>query len=119
MNRPSHQEQSRIFLAQASEEFRKGDLRQASEKGWGAASQIVKAAADARGWEHHRHPILFKVVRQVAEEAGDREMRLMFDAAGELHSNFYDGHLDAEDVRVRLSDVADFIDRMDAILTAN
>ena len=116
MNRPSHQEHSRIFLAQASEELGRDDLRQASEKGWGAASQMVKAVADARGWEHHRHPSLFKVVRQVAEEASDRELRLMFDAAGELHSNFYDGHLDAEDVRVRLSDVANFVDKMDAIL---
>ena len=30
-------EQSRVLLAQAREEFEKGDLTQASEKGWSAA----------------------------------------------------------------------------------
>lgn len=116
MNRPSHQEQSRVFLAQAEDEFGKGDLRQASEKGWGAASQMVKAVADAKGWEHGRHSSLFKVVRQLSEENGDRELRLMFNAAGELHSNFYDGDFEVEDVRTLLDDVAEFVDKMDAIL---
>ena len=33
---------ARGFLTQAREELAKGDLRQASEKGWGAAAQMVK-----------------------------------------------------------------------------
>ena len=53
----TYREQSRIFLSQAYEELAKGDLQQASEKGWGAASQMVKAIAQERGWRHrsHRH----------------------------------------------------------------
>ena len=50
----TYREQSRVFLAQAHfEELAKGDLQQASEKGWGAASQMVKAIAQERtrnGW---------------------------------------------------------------------
>ena len=45
----TYREQSRIFLSEASEELVKGDLQQASEKGWGAASQMVKAIAQERG----------------------------------------------------------------------
>ena len=41
-----YKNQSRVFLALAGDELSRGDLYQAAEKGWGAAAQIVKAAAD-------------------------------------------------------------------------
>ena len=40
------------LLRQAKVELAAGDVRQASEKGWGAAAQIVKAIAARRDWEH-------------------------------------------------------------------
>ena len=43
-------ERSRIYLAQAAEEFDRDELGQASEKGWGAAVSMVKAVAEERGW---------------------------------------------------------------------
>ena len=43
---------SRQLLAQGREELERGDTRQASEKGWGAAAQMVKDVAERRGWEH-------------------------------------------------------------------
>ncbi len=90
MNRPSHQEQGRISLAQAEEELAKDDLRQASEKGWGAASQMVKAVADARGWDHKGHAQLFKAVGSLADEHDDKALRRLFSSANDLHINFYD-----------------------------
>ena len=105
-----------MFLAQASEELARGDLRQASEKGWGAAAQIAKVAANARGWEHGRHATLYNVVRGLAEEAGAPEIRDLFGMAGELHTNFYERHLDADDVASYLSRVATFVDRVEALL---
>ena len=48
VTRLAYREQSRRFLEQARSELREGDLAQASEKGWGAASQMVKAVAEAR-----------------------------------------------------------------------
>lgn len=119
MNRPSHQEQSRIFLTQASEELGKGDLRQASEKGWGAASQIVKAVADTRGWDHKGHAQLFKAVGLLSDEYQDTDFRDMFSSANDLHINFYDGYLEHAEIAARLTRVARFVDKMDAILTAN
>lgn len=43
------------LLRQAREELTAGDVRQASEKGWGAAAQILKAIAARRDWEHQGH----------------------------------------------------------------
>ena len=50
-----YQQDSEYFLAQAGRELAAGDLPQASEKGWGAAAQILDAVAKQRGWEHNRH----------------------------------------------------------------
>ncbi len=105
-----------MFLAQASEELERGDLRQASEKGWGAASQIVKSAADERGWEHGRHATLYDVVRRLVDESGDLEIRRLFAASGELHSNFYEGHLVQDAVSSYLNDVALLVEKVDALL---
>ena len=45
----------RELLEKARDELAQGDLRQASEKGWGAAAQMVKAVAERRGWRHDGH----------------------------------------------------------------
>ena len=119
MTTATYRVQSREFLAQASEELERGDLRQASEKGWGAAAQIVKAAADSRGWEHHRHATLFEVVRGLVEETGDPEIRRLFAVAGELHSNFYDGFLNPENVDIHLRDVEVLVQRVEDLLARN
>ncbi len=42
---------SERFLAQARRELADDDLAPASEKGWGAATQMLKAIAEQRGWE--------------------------------------------------------------------
>ena len=53
------------LLGKARYELAQGDLRQASEKGWGAAAQMVKAVAERRGWRHDGHAALFAVVNQL------------------------------------------------------
>ena len=45
-----YQRDSRGLLAQARGELAQGDLRQASEKGWGAAALMLKAIAEQSGW---------------------------------------------------------------------
>ena len=46
MNAQQYQQASERFLVQAKQEFADGDLPQASEKGWGATAQILKAIAE-------------------------------------------------------------------------
>ena len=108
--------QGKVFMAQAWEELERGDLRQASEKGWGAASQMVKAAAEVRRWDHQSHGDLHNAVNLMVRELGDRPLRGLFASAGSLHHNFYEGWLTAEAVQGYLEEVEVFVERMERIV---
>ena len=71
MQTPTYRAASRGLLAQATRELDAGDSRQASEKAWGAAAQMVKAVAQDRGWQHDSHPLIFQTGDRLAEETGD------------------------------------------------
>jgi hypothetical protein len=62
-------------MKQAREELAKGDLRQASEKAWGAAALMLKSLAHRRdGLRLSSHGELWEYVGRLAEETGDREL---------------------------------------------
>ena len=109
---------SRRYLNQAEEEFARGDLLQASEKGWGATSQMLKALASERGWQHRRHNNLYEAVDKLIEETNDYEFRPLFAAAGALHTNFYEEFLEDDEVHDHLDQVIRFVDKMEALLAA-
>ncbi len=108
--------QGKVFMAQAWEELERGDLRQASEKGWGAASQMVKAAAEIRRWDHNSHGDLHNIVRLLGRVLGDHSLSVLFKIASSLHQNFYEGWLPAEVVREDLGNVGRFVERMERIV---
>ncbi len=97
---------ARGLLTKAQEEMAQGDLRQASEKCWGAAAQIVKAVAARRSWQHQSHAALFEVVRQLMLETGDQRLQENFHAANSLHYNFYEDRMLNEAVEVGLRPVS-------------
>lgn len=101
------------FLSRAYEALEQDDLAQTSEKGWGAAAQMVKAVADQRGWEHNGHADLFQAVRRLAEETGDSRFSELFHIANSLHTNFYENWLPAEMVRSGLDNIREFLDRLE------
>ena len=113
----TYQTASRHLLAQARAELAAGDARQASEKGWGAAAQMVKSVAARRGWEHHSHAALYRVVRRLADETGDEDIRSLFNTAGNLHVNFYENWNNAENVTVDLADMERFLDKLEPLVT--
>ena len=92
------------FLVKARVHLAEGDLRQASEKGWGAAAQMVKAVADTRGWEHKTHADLYRVVDLVARELSDSRVQNLFRSASALHQNFYEGDMPETGVATGLDD---------------
>ena len=100
-----HVETANTFLAHAHASLREGDLLQASEKGWGAASRMVKAVAETRGWRNSTHGHLYDVVNRLAEETGDQRVRNLFRSASTLHQNFYEGYMPVETVADALNDV--------------
>ncbi len=109
-------DQARRFLEQAFEELERNDLRQASEKGWGAASQSIKAVANVRGVEHRGHGHLVALARSLAVELDDDDVRQRFNAGAELHTNFYEGYYNPHEIRERLSRVGQLVDQLDGLL---
>ncbi len=107
---------SRRFLAQAQEEFDKGDMLQASEKAWGAAAQAVKATAEQRGWEHSTHARLFENVKKISQETGDAELYDLFHVANSLHQNFYEGWQTDDFVQRGILRVKVLVDRLAALV---
>ena len=100
------------FLARARTYLAEGDLLQASEKGWGAAAQVVKAAAEARGWRHKSHRDLYAAIDGLVDETDDDDIRLAFGSAGQLHINFYEGWLSTEAVQAYLAEVAKLVEKL-------
>ena len=110
-----YREASRPLLAQAMGEWESGDLRQASEKGWGAAAQMVKALAEQRGWQHNNHRLLYQIMGRIVNETGDREISTLFLAASGLHTNFYEDGFPGQMVRNGLQDVGRLLDKLEPL----
>lgn len=107
---------SRQLLAQGRAELGAGDVRQASEKGWGAAAQMVKAIAEQRGWQHQNHAALFDVISYLVSETRDHDIRRLFHVANALHVNFYENWNNAENVSSALDDVERFLDKLEPLV---
>ena len=116
VSRLLYREQCKVYLEQAREEFANGDHMQASEKGWGAAAQIVKALAEDRGWEHWSHWLLSGAVSRIIDETKDDELRTLYAVANQLRNNFYEGQLSAAIVEKSLQDVERFVEKVEALL---
>lgn len=114
--RKDYAAQGRIFLEQAFQELSHDDLRQASEKGWGAASQMVKAYAQDRGLPHDQHFLLYRAISRLVAETDDDLLFDWFGAANHLHSNFYEGEYSSREVRRALNQVSQFVLKTETIL---
>ncbi len=101
---------------QAMQELDAGDLRQASEKLWGAAAQALKSVAERRGWRHDSHALFYRIMRELEKDAPTPDLRRQFGAANELHINFYENWLDEAQIRERSEDVRLFIEQLESII---
>ena len=116
MTTQKYRDDSRSLLAQARAELVQGDVRQASEKGWGAAAQMLKAIAEDRGWEHERHRHFSRIASRLRYELGDGDLYRQFRVAEGLHGNFYEDTLQSEDVALDLLDVANLLDKLEPLV---
>ena len=99
------------LMGKAHNYLHQGDLRQASEKGWGSAAQIVKALAEH--WKdadvvHGRHQDLRALVAGLATAEREPDLDRSFHAAQDLHENFYENNLPAYIVDLDLRQVDEF-----------
>ena len=111
----TYQSSAAGLLEQARAELAAGEVRQASEKGWDAAAQAVKAVADSRGWEHRNQGALFRVASRLATEIDDNDVNRWFLIASSLHINFYENWLDPDAVTVGLDDIDQLVRRLATI----
>lgn len=106
-----HREISSQFLEHAEDEFRKGDLLQASEKAWGAVSHYVNFIALQRGWPLGSHNHLIDNANNLISRnpAHAEHRRRLFRSVEALHANFYQAFLDEDSVREGIEDAKELI----------
>ena len=110
-----YQTVSATLFDQAQTELDAGDLIQASEKFWGAAAQALKAIAQQRGWEHDSHAHFYRIVRDIVDETGDKEIATLFNAANALHVNFYEHWMKKDEIMPLADQVSQLVERLDAV----
>ena len=111
-----HTDTAAEFLIKGRAHLAEGDLLQASEKGWGAAAQMVKAVAETRGWRHSTHRDLYHVVDLVAEELSNPRVQILFRSASALHQNFYEGDMREPAVSTGLDDAQEITDLLASVI---
>ena len=112
-----HREISAQFLDHAEDEFRKGDVLQASEKAWGAVSHYVNSVARQRKWPMGSHKQLIenanKLIGRDPDHASHR--RRLLRSVEALHANFYQASLDEDSVREGIDDARELIEAIEVL----
>lgn len=100
---------------QAMVELEAGDLRQASEKFWGAAAQAMKALAERKGWRHRSHRHFHQTLDLLIDEDGHDDIVRHFSLAETLHINFYEDRASADTIGIIAGEISLLIDRLDKV----
>ena len=100
---------------QALVELEAGDLRQASEKLWGAAAQVLKSFAEKHNLEHDSHSHAYKVIREAVRESRNPDVGEWFKHAEALHGNFYENWMIESEIRSSAADVRRLIDAVERV----
>jgi HEPN domain-containing protein len=111
-----HLKFSEKYLVEAEELLKRGDYVQASEKGWGAAAQVVKAIAAKEGRRVLSHDELHREVVRIAKAVNDDEIRRLWQSAIALHQNFYENWLPQEMVERNIEDIKKLIEKLKRLL---
>ncbi|RLE48619.1 MAG: hypothetical protein DRJ31_06800 [Candidatus Methanomethylicota archaeon] len=106
------------YIREAEESLAKKNYVQASEKAWGAASQIVKAVAARRGVELRSHRDLWEFITKLNKENPDWNLLNMFHIANSLHTNFYENWLTAEAVANGVEIIRTFTEKLKKLTRA-
>lgn len=106
---------ARQLYDQALVELEAGDLRQASEKFWGAAAQAMKALAERKGWHHRSHRHFKQNLDKLQDRKDYEELVRWFGAAELLHINFYEDYSSYKAINIHAEDVSRLIERIEQV----
>lgn len=114
-----HLKLARDFLARSKEYLAEGDLHQASERGWGAASHTIRAVAAANRWEYEHHDQFDNVVVNASHRYRQPSLIRMSDAAHALHVSFYKRKefIDAGATGQRIADIEAMVNTLEPSVT--
>ena len=111
----NHKEVSDRILQDARCELERGDLPQASEKGWGAVAHYLKSVAKSRNWRGESYRDLIHVGGDLAFETDDpSQARLLFAVVMDMRANIYEDWLTDIEIEEGIEDAADLISRLEA-----
>ena len=105
----SHDVHSERLIRHAEEKLAEGDRLQASEKAWGAVAHRLKVIAQRRGWEYTTHAHVYRVVKRLADERGDRRISVLFRAAKGFHQNYYIDAMPLEELTDEMENVKELL----------
>ena len=108
-------ELSRWCIGEADTYLRRRNNIQASEKGWGAAAQALKAIAEERGWNHGGHGLIVDIAKQVSDEQGRTDIIAWLGTAQSLHVNFYEDSLPSDIVEAYLDIIKSLLPELERI----
>lgn len=106
---------SQEYMVRAEDYLRQGDLKQASEKSWGAAACALKSIAEQRGWHHQSHSLLHDIANQVVDELGRPDLHDMFVHAKSMHQNFYENWEPEEGVEYAVGRIKAYLAELESV----
>ncbi len=107
-----HIQTAQEFLDAADREFADGEVLQASEKMWGAATHGVMAVAQQRGWSYGSHRDMKAATQRLAAESDNLPLIAGFSIAEKFHANFYHGFMEEFEFDDDRTLVRDFVVRV-------
>ena len=108
--------QGRLSLSRASTHLERGELEEASETAWLAASHMVKAVAVRRDLPHEELRDIHGVVGELVKETGDESLYLQLGLAHQLEWHAGDRCLSDDLIELYMKHVAKFVDRLQGLL---
>ena len=115
-----HLAQARDYWLKWPAHLIEGDHCQAGEKGWGAVTQLTKAVASLRSWDHCDHDAIREAVTALADEMPEQSVTIYraLTAAEALYGSFYEVYMNVGKAQVALDDVRPLLDVLWGLLPA-
>jgi len=105
------------YLHEAKALLERRDSVQASEKAWGAASQIVKALAAKEGRELRSHRELWEYISELRRRRNDPEVSALWSRANTLHTNLYEDWMPLDEVELSMRDVERLVEKLRGLMS--
>ena len=108
---------SNKYWRQALELFEKGEVEKASELAWGSVAERIKGLSLIKSGNWLRsHKEVRNYMKMISSQLPDKELHQLFLVAQRLHVEFYESHLDSDDVKEALLSVEKLLTKIDFLL---